>query len=252
MILALLAALVIGISLGLLGSGGSILTTPILVFILQRPEKEAIAESLAIVGAIALAGAIRYALLRQIQWRSVLLFGLPGMVGAGIGGCGSYYLDGTTQLLIFGGIMVIVAILMLFGPSSFDQLTPVYQPFWLIILEGFLLGCLTGLIGIGGGFLIVPALVILRRLSMSFAIGTSLVIIVMNSLTGFLEQLFALNALQLHVDWRVIMIISIAGVIGSFAGSSIGKRLSQIYLRKIFGMNTLAMGIYILVRQFAD
>lgn len=246
MFLALLGALIIGVNLGLLGSGGSIMTLPILLFILQRPEKEAIAESLAIVGCIALIAAIPYALRYQIHWRSVLLFGLPGMGGAYLGGYASYYISGPLQLTIFSSIMILVSGMMIFGTPSYDQYHPYKQPAWLTILEGFFLGCLTGLIGIGGGFLIIPALVIFGHLSMSFAIGTSLVIIAMNSLIGFIEQLMTLEALHLQVDWKVIYIVSIAGILGSLAGGYLGKWISQVYLRKIFGLNILLMGIYIL------
>lgn len=246
MILALLSALIVGISLGLLGSGGSICTVPVLVFILQRPEKVAIAESLAIVGSIAVVAAIPYILRTQVHWRSVLLFGLPGVGGAYFGGYESYYISGFIQLTIFALIMIVVAGIMLFGSPPVNQPTPYQQPPLLTILEGFLLGCMTGCIGVGGGFLIVPALVILNHLSMSFAIGTSLIIITMNAFTGFFRQLVVLDALQLNVDWRVIVVISIVGILGSLAGSSIGKNISQIYLRKIFGLNALAMGMYIL------
>jgi uncharacterized membrane protein YfcA len=249
MILALLGALMIGISLGLLGAGGSILTVPVLVFVLQRPEKEAIAESLAIVGCTALMGAIPYAFRHQIHWKSVLLFGLPGMLGAYVGGCISYYLSGQMQLTIFAFVMLIVAGMMLFGPPTFEKLNPSRSFAWLIMLEGFLIGCLTGCIGIGGGFLIVPALVILSQLPMTLAIGTSLMIIAINAFIGFGQQLLNLSHLQLHVDWQVIGIISIAGIFGSIVAGFIAQKIPQIYLRKTFGLSVLVMGIYMLIRQ---
>jgi uncharacterized membrane protein YfcA len=247
--LAIFGALAIGISLGLLGSGGSILTVPVLIFLLNRPEKPAFAESLAIVGCVALVGSIPYILRHQVHWNSILFFGLPGMLGAYIGGHGSYYISGPIQLTIFACIMLIVAVTMIFGPSSFEKWIPSKQPIWLTILEGFLVGGLACLIGIGGGFLIVPALVILTNLSMSLAIGTSLIIITMNSLVGFIEQLMVLNALNLSISWKIIGIISITGIVGSFAGSWIGKRVPQIYLRKIFGLSILVLGFYILLRE---
>jgi uncharacterized membrane protein YfcA len=250
MILALLGALVIGISLGLLGSGGSILTLPVLVFILQRPEKLAIAESLAIVGSISVIGAIPYALRAQVQWNSILFFGLPGMLGAYLGGSGSYYISGSVQLTLFALVMFIVASMMLLGPSSFDKFIPYRSSTWLTIVEGFLVGCLTGFIGIGGGFLIVPSLVILCHLSMSLAIGTSLIIIAMNSFTAFLEQLLVLESLDLYVDWTIIGIIASIGILGSLSGSWIGKQIPQIYLRRTFGLSILVTGCYILINQF--
>lgn len=250
MIIALLGALVIGVSLGLLGSGGSIITVPILVFILQRPEKLAISESLAIVGSIALIGALPYILRHEVKWKSVLFFGLPGMFGACLGGCGSYFISGTIQLMIFAFVMIVVATIMLSSQSIIDKMTCDRQSIALTILEGFLVGCLTGFIGIGGGFLIVPSLVILGNLSMPFAIGTSLVIIAMNAITGFVQQLFILSILDLSVDWNIIAIVSIAGVLGSISGSLISKQVPQMYLRKAFGLSVLVMGSYILIKDF--
>lgn len=247
MVFALLGALLIGITLGLLGSGGSILTVPVLVFLLQRPEKQAIAESLAIVGCIALLGSIPYILRSQVHWRSVLFFGLPGMMGSCLGGNCSFYVSGSFQLILFALAMIFVACLMIFGPTSFDKITPYQQSIWVTILEGFLIGCLTGFIGIGGGFIIVPALAILSNLPMSLAVGTSLVIIAMNSFIGFLGHLVNLSALQLHVDWSIIGIIAMLGVLGSFTGGLVGERMSHFHLRKLFGVSVLMLGLYILV-----
>lgn len=249
MTLALLGALVIGMSLGLLGSGGSILTVPVLVFILHRPEKLAIAESLAIVGCIAFMGALPYAFRKNIDWKSVFCFGVPGILGAYAGACGSSYISGTIQLIIFAFIMLVVAGTMILGPPSFERGNFSQYSIRLTCLEGFLVGCLTGFIGVGGGFLIVPALVLLSHLSMPFAIGTSLVIISMNSFTGFFEQLFNLRALQMEVSWETIGIITIAGIAGSFTGSFIGKKISPIRLRQVFGLSVFLMGTYILWSQ---
>lgn len=250
MIIALLGALAIGISLGLLGSGGSIITVPFLVFILKRPEKCAVAESLAIVGTVALIGVIPYLFRSQVMWKSVLFFGLPGMLGACLGGCGSYYISGTIQLMLFAFVMLAVASIMLSNQFLFDKMTFARQSVGFTVLEGFFVGCLTGLIGIGGGFLIVPSLVILCNLPMSVAIGTSLVIITMNAFTGFIQELFVLHALHLSVDWHTIVMISIAGIFGSLSGSLIGKQVPQMYLRKVFGLSVLIIGSYILIKEF--
>jgi len=241
--LALIGALIIGLSLGLLGSGGSLLTVPVLVYILNRPEKEAVAESLAIVGMIALVGVIPYVLRKQIHWNSVFLFGLPGIVGSCIGGCCTYYISGSTQLMLFACLMIGVSALMIFGPVTYDQFRQYDQPKSLTMLEGFILGCITGFIGIGGGMIIVPALVVLTRLPMSFAVGTSLTIITMNSLVGFLEQLSVLKTLQLQIDWSVIGMITAAGMVGSLCGGLIGKSVSQGILRKVFGVSAMVLGL---------
>lgn len=249
MALALVGALFIGISLGLLGSGGSILTLPVLVFILDRPEKIAVAESLAIVGSVSLAGSLSYAFSKGINWKSVLFFGLPGMGGASAGACASYYISGAAQLTLFAFTMLVVSGLLLAGPISYEQAASGKSSNGMTILKGFLVGCLTGLIGIGGGFLIVPALVILCSLSMSAAVGTSLVIIAMNAWTGFIGQLVILHDLNLHVGWHLIGIISAIAILGCLAGSFFSKRIPQMRLRQILGCCILAMGIGVLFVQ---
>lgn len=248
MALALLGALLIGITLGLLGSGGSIVTVPILLFILQRPEKLAIAESLAIVGSVACAGAIPYILRQQVQWMSVLFFGFPGIGGAYLGAYVSYYISGTLQVMLLGLTMLVVAGTMFVNPSSF-KLPSSRLPIWVMMIEGFCVGMLTGLIGVGGGFLIVPTLVLFHQLPMHFAVGTSLVIIVLNSFTGFVEQLIALEALQMYVNWEIIGTISIFGILGSFAGSFLSSQISAVNLRKLFSLSVLIIGVYILLQK---
>lgn len=247
--LAIFGALIIGMSLGLLGSGGSLLTVPVLIFIMNQPEKLAIAESLAIVGSIAFIGSLPYAIRAQIHWKSVLFFGLPGMLGSYLGACGSYYISDTIQLILFALMMFLVSGVMIFGPTTFEKFITMQYSIWRIVLEGFIIGCLTGLLGVGGGFLIVPALILFSHMSMFFAIGTSLVIITMNSFIGFIEQLIILRALQMEVNWEIIGIIALVGSLGSFSGSFIAKRFSQFRLRQGFGISVLFMGTYILLKE---
>ena len=185
MLLALIGAIIIGLSLGLLGSGGSILTVPILVYVLGQPEKVAIAGSLIIVGSIALAGAIPWALRRQVDWRSVLLFGLPGMLGTWFGATLAAYLPGPLQLAIFAVVMLIAATRML-QPAAVAEVAPARRS--RLVMQGLGVGVLTGIVGVGGGFLILPALVVLGGLSMHRAIGTSLSIISINAFSGFAKH----------------------------------------------------------------
>lgn len=249
MILALIGALVIGLSLGLLGSGGSILTIPVLVFILERPEKLAVAEALAIVGIVSLLGSIPYAFRKEIDWKSVLFFGLPGMAGACTGGGCSFLITGPVHLTLFASTMLAASGLMLFGPASFERLVSGNSSNWVTMSKGFLVGCLTGLIGVGGGFIIVPALIILCGLPMTTAVGTSLVIIAMNACTGFIERLIAFHYLNLHINWEVIGIISAMAILGCFAGGFFSKKVPQIRLRQILGCTIFAMGAAILLGQ---
>ncbi|MEL6615065.1 MAG: sulfite exporter TauE/SafE family protein, partial [Bacteroidota bacterium] len=175
MLYALLGAVAIGLVLGLLGSGGSILTVPVLVYLAGHADKVAIAESLAIVGAIAAVGAMPYARQRLVDWHSVLYFGVPGILGTYAGAALSAFIPGAVQLALFAAVMILAAVLMFRGRKEVPEGEErPRQPLWLIAVEGLLVGVLTGLVGVGGGFLIVPALVLLGGLSMRVAVGTSL------------------------------------------------------------------------------
>jgi uncharacterized membrane protein YfcA len=245
----LIGSLAIGLSLGLLGSGGSILTIPVLVFLLKRPEKIAIAEGLAIVCFVSLIGAIPYGIRKQIGWKSVFLFGVPGMVGACAGGGCSFFISGSVHMILFALAMVAASGMMLFGPVSPLQFVPTQAPKYQTILKGFFVGLLTGLLGIGGGFLIVPALILLCSLPAVEAIGTSLMIIAMNALVGFLQQVSGLQSLGLHVNWSIIGLVSLIAAIGSFSGSFLSSYLPQTRLKKLLGCSIFAMGLYVLIVQ---
>ena len=245
-LLALIGAVIIGLSLGLLGSGGSILTVPILVYVLGQPEKVAIAGSLIIVGTIALVGAIPWALRRQVEWRSVLLFGLPGMLGTWIGATLAAYLSGELQLAIFAVVMLIAATRML-RPAPTAEVAPARRS--RLVMQGLGVGMLTGIVGIGGGFLILPALVLLGGLSMHRAIGTSLSIISINAFGGFAKHYLVLAATGVALDWRLIGIFAAVGAGGSFAGQQIAHRLPQQSLRRAFAWLLLLMSIYMLWRS---
>lgn len=240
MILAWIGAALIGLSLGLLGSGGSILTVPVLVYLVGEPEKLAITESLAIVGLISLFGALPYARRRQIAWARVAVFGLPGMLGTATGSVLSAHLSGGTQLLIFAVVMLLAATLMIRPPPAPGRRP---HPTWLTALEGAGVGVLTGVVGVGGGFLIVPALVLLGGLPMSLAVGTSLSIITLNSAAGFLHHLHQ-GSPALH--WPLIALFAVIGVVGTRVGDRIGRRLPQLTLRRSFAAFLIVMGLYVL------
>lgn len=244
--LALIGALAIGLSLGLLGSGGSILTVPVLVYLLGQPEKIAIAGSLLVVGTIALAGAIQWALKGQVDGRSVLLFGMPGMAGTLVGASLAGYLSGPLQLTIFAVVMLIAAQRML-RPAPAVQAAPVRKR--RLAAQGFGVGLLTGVVGIGGGFLILPALVLLGGLSMHRAIGTSLSIISLNAYSGFVRHWFALAATGAALDWRVLGVLSAVGCGGSLIGQQVAGRLPQQQLKRAFGVMLVLMAGYILWRS---
>lgn len=244
-------ALVIGLSLGLLGSGGSILTVPILAYVIGQPEKLAIAGSLAIVGGISLLGAVPYAWRREVVWRSVLWFGLPGMLGTIIGAQLSRFLPGALQLTIFACVMLIAATRMLRGSPPAAAGTPEASPQRRrhIVRDGLAVGLLTGLVGIGGGFLIVPALVLLGGLAMRQAVATSLVVISLNAFSGFVKHALALESLGLTLDWTVIGQFIAIGGSGALLGNLLGGRLPQAQLKRGFGAMLLVMGAYMLWRE---
>lgn len=245
--MAWLGALAIGLSLGLLGSGGSILTVPVLIFLVGESEKVAIAESLAIVGGIAITGALPFALRRLVDWRSVAFFGVPGMVGAYLGAALSRYVSGAFQLAFFALIMLVAAGLMFRAPVLPRASAGGRQRArWKIGIEGLLVGVLTGFVGVGGGFLIVPALVLLGGLPMHFAVGTSLVIIALKSFTGFAKYLDVLASIGLTVDWQLIGMFVTVGAVGTILGNWIGGRVPQQRLREVFAVFLVVMGAFVL------
>lgn len=246
MIPVILGALLVGASLGLMGSGGSILTVPILTFVLGQQEKVAIASSLAIVGGICLVAGIPYLVRRQVDLRSVLFFGLPGMAGAYLGAILSKHVSGLVQLLVFACVMLLAGWMMLRGKDLAKVRDVARRQAWKIALDGLAVGALTGFVGVGGGFLIVPALVLLGGLPMHRAVGTSIFIIALKSASGFAGYLEVLRERGLALDWHVIGVFVLTGSLGSFAGNHVGTRLPQQALRKAFAYFLLVMGVYVI------
>jgi uncharacterized membrane protein YfcA len=245
---ALLGAVLIGLSLGLLGSGGSMLTVPVLVYLAGEPPKLAIVEGLAIVGFIALAGAVPHAVQRNVDLRSVVFFGLPGMAGAYAGSAVARHVPGAVQLIIFAGVMLAAAAAMVRGrPDVPHDDRP--HPAWRVALPGLGVGLLTGLVGVGGGFLIVPALVLLLGVPMRPAIGTSLVIIALNCAAGFAKSLHVLADNGLSVNYRLVILVTAIGIAGSFAGHRLGQLVPQEALRRGFAGFLVLMGAFILWRE---
>lgn len=243
---ALLGALLIGISLGLLGSGGSILTVPVLVYLVGEPEKVAIAESLGLVTAISLVGMIPYAIRNLVHWKSVIYFGIPGMLGTYGGASLSAFISGNTQLIIFAVVMIFAAGLMIRNGIDSDKHKELSVSKFVLVLEGLVVGVITGLVGVGGGFLIIPALVLVAGLEMRVAVGTSLFIIAAKSALGFYKYLDVLRAEKLNVNWELLAIFTVIGIIGSFVGGRLSRKVPQKALKRGFGFFLIMMGIFIL------
>jgi len=248
-IYALFGALTVGLSLGLLGSGGSILTVPALVYLLHQPPKQAIAGSLAIVGAIALVGAARYASQGLLSWRHLLLFGIPGVVATYGGSWMSQFVSGLVQLVVFAAVMAMAALAMLRPPrlavagAGGEGALP-----WLVA-AGTSVGLVTGFVGVGGGFLLVPALVMLGGLDMHRAVATSLAVIVIDSASGFLKHAALLRSAGSSLDWRVIGMFILIGAAGSIVGNVVARRVPHRGLRRLFGLFLILMCGFILWRS---
>lgn len=259
MIFALIGALGVGISLGLFGSGGSILTVPVLVYVLEHPDKVAIAESLAIVGSIALLGAIPYARAGLVEWRTAILFGLPGMVGTYGGAWLGGLVAGYVQLLVFALVMLLAAQRMWSrsraqakvagGGETPQESDAAKRPVFKIAIDGLWVGVLTGFVGVGGGFLIVPALVLLGGLPMRRAVATSLVVIALKSAAGFWKYLGVLAGAGAGVDWTVIGLFVLVGFFGSLAGKAISGRVNQAALQRGFAVFLVVMALFIIGKE---
>ncbi|MCA9216679.1 MAG: sulfite exporter TauE/SafE family protein [Planctomycetales bacterium] len=251
MAIELIGALLIGMTLGLLGSGGSAITVPVLVYLVGHGAKQSIAESMAIVGLISVAAAIPYAKSKLIDWRNVWYFGIPGMLGTFIGAWLGGIAADAIQLAVFGGVLIAAAYAMLKKQMTIDDETTALHrsPVWKVALEGTTVGIVTGFVGVGGGFLVVPALVVLGRLPMRLAIGTSLVIIAFKAAIGFAKYQHYLLAHDLSVDITTIFVFVLIGVIGSLLGKSLNARLNQTMLKHVFAVFLILLGGFVILQE---
>lgn len=254
-------ALLIGISLGLIGGGGSILAVPVLAYLFSVNEKVATAYSLFIVGLSALVGGFKQHFKGYVDWRTAIVFGIPAIIGVTLV---RYFVvpampdvlftisefEFTRRMAMFG----LFAALMF--PAAFSMLKTrketkktsgdVKYNYPLILVEGLLVGGITGLIGAGGGFLIIPALVILANVDMKVAVGTSLIIIALKSLLGF----FLGDALTMEIDWQFLMIFTAISLVGIFIGSYLGNFIDGKKLKKGFGYFIFVMAFFIFYMEF--
>lgn len=258
-IIGYLLAVLVGITLGLVGSGGSILTVPILVYIMGVDAVLATAYSLFIVGLTSLLGGIKYALRKEVHIKTALIFGLPSILSVyatrkwilpaipdPILRVSEFAISKSVALmLLFAVMMILAAISMLLRPTKDLVGDGPKKPsnYFFILLEGLAVGLFTGLLGAGGGFLIIPALIIFAGLSMKLAVGTSLLIIAAKSLTGFLGDLQG----DFSISWSLLLGFTLAACIGILIGTILSAQIAGEKLKKIFGGLLLLMGFYILV-----
>lgn len=245
-------ALLVGFVLGLLGGGGSVLTVPILIYALHVPVKPAIATSLCVVGLVAFIGFLSHLRQRTVATKVALTFGPFAVVAAYAGARIAKHIPSEAQLVLFALVGLAGSVLMLRGTSmksggtgsvgytfDFDRRTVA-----LLGLQGIGVGLLTGVIGVGGGFLIVPALVLVAKLPMRLAVGTSLLVITMNALSGF-----AGYAGTVQIDWYLVAWFTGFAAVGSIVGTLASKRVPQQRLRQVFAALLIAVSLYVLYRR---
>lgn len=256
----ILAALV-GISLGLIGSGGSILTVPILVYVMGVNPVTATAYSLFIVGSTALVGGVRNALQKQVVFKTALMFGIPSIISVfatrrwivpnipdEIFSLGSFTLTKPIALLILFAIVMIFASIRMIRSGRKDNQKPEHEKevhLFMLWMQGVMVGLLAGLVGAGGGFLIIPALVLMAGMPMKKAVGTSLFIIAAQSLIGFTGDLQGGHV----IDWGLLFRFTGFAIAGILLGIALSKKFHADKLKIVFGWFVLLMGIYILVRE---
>jgi uncharacterized membrane protein YfcA len=263
-IFGLLASSVIGISLGLIGGGGSILTVPVLVYLFNVDPVLATAYSLFIVGLSSLVGAFPKYKAGMIDLKTALVFGVPSIIAVFLTRkvlvpaipatlfeiAGVSVTKALAMMILFAVLMVAASVSMIRDKKKEEQATdePRVFNYPMILLEGAVVGVLTGLVGAGGGFLIIPALVMLSKLPMKQAVGTSLLIIAAKSLIGFTGDVME-NADKM--DWTLLSVVTALAVVGIFVGNQLSKKVDGAALKKGFGWFVLVMGIYIIIKELA-
>ena len=262
-ILGYLAAILIGLSLGLIGGGGSILTVPVLVYLFAIEPVVATAYSLFIVGLTSSVGAFNYFKQGLVRLKTALLFGIPSIfsvfltrnyliptIPEEIFSVGSFTLTkGIFLMALFAVLMILASYKMITSknkPKETQKKQNSQSPkeYVLIVLQGLFVGMITGLVGAGGGFIIIPALVFLLGLEMKEAVGTSLTIITLNSLFGFL-----VSQSHIQTDWTLLLGLSAMAILGIFIGMRLAKNIDGAKLKPLFGWFVLLMGSYILLKE---
>ncbi len=259
-IIGYILSTVVGISLGLIGGGGSILTVPILVYVFGLGPEISTSYSLFIVGLTALAGSYNYYRNNLVNLKAALIFSVPSLIAVFL--TRKFIMPALPDVIFTVGgfqftrpifIMTVFAALMIAASISMIRKSKAPDPskmkpghhYALIFLEGAVVGVLTGFVGAGGGFLIIPALVLLAGLPMKEAVGTSLLIIGIKSLLGFTGDISA----GVNIDWMFLAIVSVFTIAGIYIGSSLAKKIHGDKLKPVFGWFVLAMGIYIMLRE---
>lgn len=249
LILGLVLSALIGLSLGLIGGGGSIITVPVLVYVLGVEAHDAVGMSLAVVGATSLAGSFLHYRRGTMHLKTALIFGAAGIIGALLGSPLTKLLSPSALMMAFGTLMLVVAILMLRRKSrtegSDSDVPKEGLSFWKAVLAGFGVGVLTGFLGVGGGFLIVPALVMFGGLGMRDAIGTSLFVIFLNCIAGLVG-----HASQNQFDRNLTALVTVLAVSGTIVGTLLSHRIAAAKLQSSFAVFVLLVAVFLMTKNY--
>jgi len=249
-----------GSILSLLGAGGSILTMPVLVYLFSIPAVEATSYSLLLVGLTALMGSVGYFRQGTIDIKTAIIFGIPSILGVLLARhyllpsipnkfeLGIFITKDFLIMFVFSVLMILAALMMIKKNQKKNYQDVPKNKFFLVVLEGLVVGGVTGFVGAGGGFLIIPALVLLAGLEMKIAVGTSLIIIALKSIIGFGGDLIS----GFQVNWLFVFYVMVATLVGVIVGNSLSKKFTGDQLKKYFGIMVLVIGFYIVAEQIIN
>ncbi len=248
LLFGLFLSALIGLSLGLIGGGGSIITVPVLVYVLGVEAHDAVGMSLAVVGGTSLIGSSLHWRRGNLQMKTGLIFGVSGIVGALAGSPLTKLLSPPALLMTFALLMLIISVLMLKrNDQSVPEIDRLHKDLsvWKALAAGFGVGVMTGFLGVGGGFLIVPALVMFGGLGMKEAVGTSLFIIFLNCVAGLVG-----HASQNNFDWRLTGLVTILAISGAIVGTSLAHKIEAKKLQKGFAVFVLLTAVFLMVKNY--
>lgn len=262
-IIGFVLAIVIGVLLGLIGGGGSILTVPVFNYLMGVDAVTATAYSLFVVGISSFFGALRFMQNKLVEYKTAVVFAIPSFISvwltrsylipaipSEITQIGSFTLTKDVAIMLFFALIMVVSSFSMIKnkklkTENIEDSKPVFN-YPMILVEGAVVGVITGIVGAGGGFLIIPALVVLAKLPMKLAVGTSLIIIAVKSLIGFTGDL---SNPDIHLDWTTLLVFSGLAVVGIFTGIELGKKIPGEKLKKAFGYFVLVSGILIILEK---
>ncbi len=252
-----IASLFIGVSLGMIGGGGSILTVPVLVYLFGISPGLAISYSLFVVGSTSLIGSLNNYRKGLVDFKTALLFGISSVITVFVTRkliiprisdqiqLGNYSIPfSVVTMVLFAVLMLLASVKMIRAKPIKEENTQTQKSIIILLLYGIGIGLITGFLGAGGGFLLIPALVLILKLPMKRAIGTSLLIIALNSSVGFIA-----DTGHYKIDWNFLLTISAIAIGGVLLGGLLGKKIQGDKLKKGFGWFVLIMGIYIIIKE---